>query len=217
VGGAVKGAEVPAAELQRLREVFRPRRPYWRDLVLCALAISLSGVGCHDMFPRAGEGSALGNWDLVLVAVGFVASVWFCVRHRAENSVRVLAFLPAFILAMVAGRSAREPLAAAVWDDKCGRRRYHDTYCYDAVDKYGFFEGQEQQLLGRQCIGSEYPYVMCRYMPSYTPEACAQMSRRCTELSDSWRGRASLAAVCATWTRQCALDRRASDQPANVP
>jgi hypothetical protein len=183
-------------------------RRFWCEVALCAFVCTWWGVGCGDIFHPAGDGPALGAWGpIVFVGLGIATVVVFAVRHRKDRSdARGAIFALTAVLGIVGGWYARDRVAAEVWNLRCSPDWKGMRYCRDAAQKLGFFTTKigNTDILGRTCIGSEWPYVMCRYFPLFAPPNCKRVASECAEIGrKALRSYACVERICEEWEWRC--------------
>jgi hypothetical protein len=183
-------------------------RHFLCDIGICAFVCAWWGVGCGDIFHPAGDRSALGGWSpIIFVGLGLVVVIAFLIKYRKDRSeVRGPSILLASVLAIVIGWHARDRVAAELWNLRCSADWKGMTYCRDAAQKLGFFTSKigNTDILGRICIGSEWPYVMCRYFPRFDPPRCDQVAHECAEIRrTSIRHYVCVDKICEEWQWRC--------------
>jgi hypothetical protein len=215
--GTVRGTQAHPVRLCAELEGFAAGQVHWDkrmtriflgELAVCAFVCTFWGVGCGDFFHPAGEQLALGPWGpFLFVALGLAVVVGLVVRHRKDKSeVRQSLPLLVAIMAIVAGWHARDRVAAELWNLRCSSDWRGITYCRTSAQKFGFFTTKigNTDILGRICIGDEWPFVLCRYFPRFDPPRCKRVADECAEIRrTTLRQYACVEQICEEWQWRC--------------
>lgn len=183
-----------------------------RNTAFLALACAAWGVSCADVFHPYQSTSVLRGWAVVIAAFGIAALSVYLVRYRSERSAkRGLAVSVASIGAFLAGGFARPWVASAIWDVRCSSKT-DIRHCYQAAMEIGAFQNSGNDWLGRQCIGSEIPYTVCRFSPIRDERSCGAVASECAAWATRMIPRPFAAAICEEWQDSC-RDLRAAGWP----
>jgi hypothetical protein len=209
----VAGIPTPGAEP-------RAKRAWsWRHCCFGALWLlgsAVWGVSCSDCGSHAGEKVFLGNESIVLVVIGIllVPLVVLLFRRRMPTSKRAFVYFVVCSVGVLGGFLCHARVAGEAWNRRCAPETWpSQRACYHAAENLGFFRPGGEDLLGRRCVGSELPYIVCDYRPRRDQRSCDLVARECAARRAGLRRYATVDVICREWADVCAGRRPPSWPP----